>query len=92
MGNDKYGFQPLRIELNKNKVIPLLTIQFVGTDTFNIENDIYNFINIDSSIVFTLACLDNNMNVDAFAHFFDGVNGYYIIDEDPSLKKYFQKT
>lgn len=85
-GNDKYGIPPRNIELHKGEVVPMLTIQFVNTDSFNLENDIYDFITIDSSIVFTLACVDKNMNVKAFAHFFDGVNGYF--DIDLSLKNF----
>ena len=57
-GRDKYGIPPQKIELHKEEIVPMLTIQFVNTDLFNRDDDIYNYIAIDSSIVFTLACVD----------------------------------
>lgn len=86
-GRDKYGIPPQKIELHKEEIVPMLTIQFVNTDSFNLDDDIYNYIAIDSSIVFTLACVDKRMNVNAFAHFFDGINGYYEFYKDPSIKR-----
>ncbi len=84
-GNDIYKILPQRIDLNVDEIVPMLTIKFVNTDKYNFGDDIYNYITIDSVIVFTLACVDKKMNVKAFAHFFDGVNGYYRIDNDPAL-------
>lgn len=86
-GNDKYGIVPQKIDLRKDEIVPLLAIQFVNTDTFNLNDDIYNYITIDSAIVFTFACVDKKMKVHGFAHFYDGVNGYYEIDKDPSIRK-----
>lgn len=85
-GHIKYGIPPQKIEIHKEEIVPLLTIQFINTDSFNYSDDIYNFITIDSSIVFTLACVDKRMNVSAFANFFDWASGYYEIDKDPSIK------
>jgi len=87
-GADKYGIQPRKFEIQKEKIVPMLTIQFVNTDSFNLNEDIYNYITIDSSIVFTLACVDKSMNVTAFAHFIDWVSGYDEIDKDPSIKNF----
>jgi len=90
-GRDKYGILPQKVEFNKNEIVPMLTIQFINTDSFNINDDIYNYITIDSVIVFTLAIVDKRMNVQAFANFFDGVNGYYEIDKGPSIKNFLEK-
>lgn len=90
-GRDKYGILPQRIELHKDEIVPMLTIQFVNTDSFNFNDDIYNYITIDSSIVFTLACVDKKMNVTAFAHFFDGVNGYWNIEKIFQCKNFFKE-
>ena len=89
--SDKYNIPPQKVELNKDEIVPMLTIQFINIDTFNLNDNIYNFITIDSSIVFTFACVDNKMNVNAFVHFFDGVNGYYEIDKDPSIKNIIER-
>lgn len=90
-GRDKYGIFPQKIVLRKEEIVPMLTIQFINTDTFNLNDNIYDHITIDSTIVFTLACVDRKMNVYAFAHFFDGVNGYYEIDNDRSIKNFFKR-
>jgi hypothetical protein len=90
-GRDKYSIPPQKIELHNHEVVPMLTIQFVNTDTYNYNDDIYNFISIDSSIVFTLACVDKRMNVTAFANFFVWVSGYYEIGKDPSIKNPFDR-
>jgi hypothetical protein len=89
-GRDKYGIIPPKIELQKDEIVPMLTIQFINTDSFNLNNDIYNYITIDSTIVFTLACVNKKMKVFAFAHFFDGINGYYEIDKDPQSNNFFK--
>jgi len=81
-GRDKYGIPSQKIEFHKEEIVPMLTIQFVNTDSFNYCDDIYNYITIDSSIVFTLACVDKTMIVTAFAHFFDWASGYYEIDKE----------
>jgi len=90
-GRDKYGILPQKIELHKNEIVPMLTIQFVNTDSFNFDKDIYNYITIDSTIVFTLACVDKKMNVTAFANFFDGVNGYWNIEKIFQYKNFFKE-
>lgn len=90
-GRDRYGIVPPKIELEKDKIVPMLTIQFINTDSFNLNDDIYNHIAIDSSIVFMLACVDKQMNVKAFAHFFLWVDGYYEVDKVVTSKTYFEK-
>jgi len=90
-GRDKYGIPPQKIEFHKEEIVPMLTIQFVNTDSFNYSDDIYNYITIDSSIVFTLACVDKRMNVKAFAHFFDGVNGYWNIEKIFQYRNFFKE-
>lgn len=90
-GRDKYGIFPPKIELHKEEIVPMLTIQFVNTDSYNYNDDIYNYIAIDSSIVFTLACVDKKMNVYAFANFFYWASGYYEFEDDPSFKNICKK-
>jgi len=90
-GGDKYGIQPRKIEIQKEKIVSMLTIQFINTESFNLNDDIYNYITIDSSVVFTLACVDKKMNVTAFANFFDGLYGYYEISKDPSIENFCEK-
>lgn len=73
------------LDINQNRlhlrsvsmdIVPLLAIQFVNTDVFQMEDCIYDYISIDSTIVFALACVDLKKRVKAFVHFFDGYSGY----------------
>jgi len=74
---DSMGFfAPLQFELHKKEVVPMLSVNFVNTDSFNIGDNIYDYIAIDSCVVFNLALVDKRMNVTGFAHFWDGVYGY----------------
>jgi hypothetical protein len=68
-----------KIDLHKERVIPMLTIQFINTEKFDYSDDIYNYITIDSAVVFTFACVDTKMNVFAFVNFFDGKHIYFEI-------------
>lgn len=45
---DKYDIPPQKIEINKNETFPMLTIQFVNTDSFNFNDNIYNYITVDT--------------------------------------------
>lgn len=66
-GLSLFRIPPLdEINLNKDNTVFMLAIQFVNTETFNLGDDIYNYISIDSTRVFTLACVDNKKNVYAF--------------------------
>ncbi|MEI6752543.1 MAG: hypothetical protein WCK78_05185 [Paludibacter sp.] len=76
---------PTKINLNKDNIVPILTIQFVGTENFNYGNNIYNHICIDSSRVFMMACVDNNMNVYGFANYFGGFHTYYDVKFDETI-------
>jgi hypothetical protein len=66
-----------KIDLHKERAIPMLAIQFINTEKFDYSDNIYNYITIDSSIVFTFACTDKKMNVYAFVNFFDGKHVYF---------------
>jgi len=81
-GRDKHGILPQKVELKKNEIVPMVTIQFINTDSFSFNDDIYNYITIDSVIVFTLAIIDKKMKVKAFANFFDDIC-YYELDKEP---------
>jgi hypothetical protein len=67
---------PPQIDLSKVNTVPMLAIQFVNTENFNYGDNIYNYIAIDSTIVFTFACVDKKMNVYAFANYIDGIHPY----------------
>ena len=60
----------------KSKIVPMLAVQFVGTDSFDINNNICDYLRIDSTRVFVLASVDKHDNIDAYLHFFDGCFGY----------------
>ena len=90
-GLDKIGIPPQKIELHKEEIVPMLTIQFINTDSFDLNDDIYNYIAIDSSIVFTLAIVDKRMNVKAFANFYCYVCGYLEIYNGLSIKNFFKR-
>jgi hypothetical protein len=65
-----------KIDLHREKLIPMLKIKFVNTEKYNYNDDIYNFITIDSVVVFTFACIDKQKNVKYFINFFDGEHAY----------------
>lgn len=92
-GLSLFRIPPLdEINLNKDNTVFMLAVQFVNTETFNFSDDIYNYISIDSSRVFTLACVDHKKNVHAFANFFGGIYTYYDIKrDDPSVSNLSKK-
>jgi hypothetical protein len=55
----------------------MLAIQFVNTQDYKQGDNIYDFIAIDSTIVFTFVCVDKKMNVENFVNFFDGIHTVY---------------
>ncbi|GHV35130.1 hypothetical protein FACS1894178_4050 [Bacteroidia bacterium] len=66
-----------KINLYSENLIPLLTIQFINTSNFSTNDNIYDYIAIDSSIVYTFACVDNKkMYIKYFVNFFDGVYAF----------------
>jgi len=76
------------INLRSDNTVFMLTIQFVKTESFNYNDDIYNYISIDSSRVFTIACVDKMMNVHAFANYFEGLYTYYDVKRDHPNRNY----
>lgn len=67
---------PPKVGFLKGKTVPMLVVQFVNMDNYDLSKNIYDHITIDSTRVFTLACVDNNMNVLAFANYYDGTYAY----------------
>ncbi|MDR2815116.1 MAG: hypothetical protein LBB62_00205 [Proteiniphilum sp.] len=63
---------PPKTDLLKGKTVPMLAVQFVDMDNYEQGENIYNHITIDSTRVFTIACVDDKMNVLAFANYYDG--------------------
>lgn len=58
------------------KTVPMLAIQFVDMANYDLSENIYDHITLDSTRVFTLACVDGQMNVHAFANYYDGTYAY----------------
>lgn len=67
---------PPKIDLLKGETVPMLAVQFIDMENFDSAGNIYNHIAIDSTRVFTLACVDDNMTVQAFANYYDGTYAY----------------
>jgi hypothetical protein len=63
---------PPRTDLLKGNTVPMLAVQFVDMEDFDLGENIYDHITIDSTRVFTLACVDNQIKVQAFANYYDG--------------------
>ena len=62
------------------RVVPLLAVQFVNTDTFDKKDNIYEYLCIDSTVVFTLVSINKKNNINSFLHFFDGYTGYESVE------------
>lgn len=63
---------PPRTDLLKGNTVPMLAVQFADMEDFDLGENIYDHITIDSNRVFTLACVDDQMKVLAFANYYDG--------------------
>lgn len=85
--------RPPLLDLSGNGAVPMLAIQFARMDNFDWETgNIYDHMIIDSLRVFTFACVDKEMNVHAFANYFDGEYAYADLksvrpDEEESLRQ-----
>lgn len=90
--NDK---NPFRIFIDSTHIVPMLAVQFVNTDKYNLNDNIYDYISIDSTIVFSLASVDKHNKVTSFLHFFDGYFGCHYVnptnDYPKSVIKKIQK-
>lgn len=75
-----------RINLRNENVVPMLTLQFLNTEDYD-YGDIYDYITIDSTRVFSYACLDIENEVTAFVNFFDGVFAYLPMKDFHPLEK-----
>jgi hypothetical protein len=64
-----------KIKSNKDKIIPILTIQFVNTENFNFGDDIYKHIAIDSTRIFTPVYIGKGNKISAIINF-GGIPGY----------------
>ena len=55
-GRDEYGIFPQKIVLRKEEIVPMLTIQFINTDTFNFlsfgPNCTINSCHLRKSLIF----------------------------------------
>ncbi|MCD2424455.1 hypothetical protein LQ567_16870 [Niabella pedocola] len=77
----RYGNGGKLSHKDEYKVVPMLTVQFVDTESLKEKEDIYKHITIDSSIIFTLACVDDKMKTMAFANFYGGTFGYLDLEQ-----------
>jgi hypothetical protein len=76
-GTDTVVMPMPRIDLQRESLVPMLTIQFVNTEKYNYNADIYDFITIDSTIVYTFANVNKANNVKFFYNFFDGIHACF---------------
>lgn len=70
--NVNESVNPPRTDLLKGKTVPMLAVQFMNMEDLESIENIYDHITIDSARVFTLACVDDEMKVLAFANYYDG--------------------
>jgi len=73
---------PPDIDLHSENAIPLLSFQFVDTDSFTFADNIYDYIAIDSAWCFVFACVDKKQNVKVLIDAFD-----YKVEDSQYLKK-----
>jgi hypothetical protein len=73
-----------RVCMDTTRIVPLLAVQFINTDEYKPDDNIYNNICIDSTIVFSLASVDKHNKLTSLLHFFDGYFGYYDVLSDPA--------
>ena len=85
---NKWSSQYLEnFDLHKEHFIPMLVIRFVNTEKYTYDNNIYDYITIDSARVFTLACIDKKNNVTAFANSYLGIEAYCKVPKSHLNKK-----
>lgn len=66
----------LELDLHKEKLVPILTVRFINTENYNYEDNIYDYMEVDTVRDFAFACVDKRMKVNCFANFLDGVYAY----------------
>lgn len=76
-----------------SQIVPMLAIQFVGTDSYKEGDNLYDYIRIDSTIVFSIASVNNRHKTTAFLHFWRGYFGYTEVERHSLfyLKKKYSK-
>ena len=50
-------------KFNKENMVFILNVQFANTELYNFEDDIYNYLVVDSTMPFSIAFVDKKMNV-----------------------------
>ena len=84
---------PPKVNFKKDKMVPMLAIQFVDMENYDYSENIYNHITLDSTRVFTLAYVDDEMNVFAFANYYDGEYAYTEVkSERPSDREKLEQV
>ena len=66
LGPHYYNARPANIDLSKENKIFVLAIALANTEKYNFEDNIYDYIIIDSLRTFIIICVDNKMNVTGF--------------------------
>ncbi|MDP4291182.1 MAG: hypothetical protein Q8908_08885 [Bacteroidota bacterium] len=61
-----YNVRPANIDLSKENKIFVLAITLANTEKYNFEDNIYDYIIIDSLRTFIIICVDKKMNVTGF--------------------------
>ena len=63
-------------QIGTEKLVPMLSIQFINTGNYKSGDNLYDYIRIDSVIVFSMVGLDKRNRIQSFWHFDDGDRGY----------------
>ena len=78
------------------RIVPILRVQFINTDRYKEGDNLYDYMCLDSTVVFSLASVDRKNRVKAYLHFFNSYSGYIIPKEEPrwceSRSVYYKKN
>ena len=76
-------------KFNKENMIFILNIQFANTETYNFDDDICNYLVVDSARTFSIAFVDNKMNVLGISGLH---NNPFLRNTKQKLNKEYQKA
>jgi hypothetical protein len=62
----KVEYRPSNIDLHKEKKVFMLAVTLANTENYRFEDNIYDYLIIDSLRTFVIACVDEKMNVKGF--------------------------
>ncbi len=80
----KVEYRPSNIDLHKEKKVFMLAVTLANTENYRFEDNIYDYLIIDSLRTFVIACVDEKMNVKGFTDigevgsYFDLKDNFYV--------------